>query len=93
MIAFFEQLIAMFSAQVIGGSGSVALYLASFLLCAALLVVLLVVRFPFEYAFIITSPAIVAMSFAGWLPPVTLGPAIILTAIFWAGLILAIAGK
>lgn len=92
MIYFLEEFAAMFAAQIIGGTGALGIYITSVLLCLGLLI-LAVARFPPEIAFIITSPAIVAMSFKGWLPPITLGPAILLVALFWTGIVLAMAGN
>lgn len=93
MITFLENLAAMFAEQVIGGTGSLGIYIASVLLCLGLVILLVIARFPPELALMITSPAIVVMSFKGWLPAITLGPTIVLVAMFWTGLILAIAGK
>lgn len=92
MIYFLEEFAAMFAAQVIGGTGALGIYITSVILCLGLFIVLAVARFPPEIAFIITSPAVVAMSFKGWLPPITLGPTILLVALFWTGVVLAMAG-
>lgn len=92
MLGFLSDFAGRFAGQVIGLSGAPSVYLATFLLLAGLLIVFFVVRISFEAAFIIVSPAVFVLSLGGWLPEITLGAAILLMALFWTGIILAIAG-
>ena len=93
MIAFVEDFLGRFSSQIIGTSGANGLYISMFLIVVALLVILAVARFPMDLAFVMASPLVLVLSLNGWLPPITLGAAIILLAMFWGGIILAIAGN
>lgn len=93
MITFLEDFLTRFSEQVIGTSGATGLYIAMIIVVVGLLILLSVARFPLELSLIIASPMIFVLSIGGWLPPITLSAGILLVALFWGGLILAVAGN
>lgn len=76
--------------NLIGGSGSTAVWTASLLVIMVLVAVLLTARLGFDIAMIIIAPGIVIASFAGLLPMLSFGIIVILLAVFWAGIIMAL---
>lgn len=84
---FFDSIMG----NIIGGSGSTPVWIASLIILMILVVVLLAARVGFDVAMIIVAPGIIIASFAGLLPPISFGIIIILLAVFWAGIILAMA--
>jgi hypothetical protein len=90
MLGFLESLTGLFMANIIGGPDGTSLMVATLFLITILVAILLAARLELELALVIVSPAIIIASFAGLIPPVGLGIAIVLLALFWAGIILAI---
>lgn len=77
--------------NVIGGSAAQAVLMGSLFLISILVVLLLAARIDLEIALLIVSPAIIVASFANLLPPLAFGVMVFLIALFFAGIIMAIA--
>lgn len=77
--------------NIIGGSGSQAIWIAALIILMLLVIVLLAARLGFDVAMIIVAPGVIIASFAGILPPMSFGIIVILLAVFWAGIVLAFA--
>lgn len=89
-MGFFDTLLTPIFANIIGGTATQAVTMGSLFLITILAVLLLSARIDLEYVFIIISPAIITASFAGLLPPLAFGIIVLLIAIFFAGIILAL---
>lgn len=90
MLGFLQQFSDLFMGNVIGGPDTSAVIMASLFLITILVAILLAARVELELAIIIVSPAIIIASFAGLLPPLSFGIIVLLLAIFWSGIILAL---
>lgn len=77
--------------NIIGGTATQAVTMGSLFLITILVVLLLAARVELELALIIISPAVIVASFAGLLPPLAFGIVVLLIALFFAGIILALA--
>lgn len=75
--------------NIVGGSNSSAVTMATLFLISLLVMVLLSARLGLEIALIIVSPAIIIASFAGLIPQLAFGVIVFILALFWAGIILA----
>jgi hypothetical protein len=90
MLSFLEDLTGSVMGNIIGGSQSGAVLMSTLFLITILVAILLAARLDLELALVIVSPAIVVASFAGLLPPLSFGVIVLLLAIFWSGIILAL---
>jgi len=77
--------------NIIGGTAAQAITMGSLFLLTILVVLLLASRIDLELALIIISPAVIAASFAGLLPPLAFGVIVLLLGIFFAAIIMALA--
>lgn len=76
--------------NIIGGTAGQAVLMGTLFVITILVVLLLAARIDLELALIIVSPAIIVASFSGLLPPLAFGVVVLLLALFFAGIILAI---
>lgn len=90
MLGFLEDFSQGVMGNIIGGTDSGAVIMASLFLITILVAILLAARVELELALVIVSPAIVIASFAGLLPPLSFGIIVLLLALFWSGIILAL---
>lgn len=90
MLGFLQEFTDAFLGNVIGGSNSNSVVMATLFLITILVAILLAARLDLELALIIVSPAIIIASFAGFLPTLSFGIIVLLLALFWAGIILAL---
>lgn len=77
--------------NIVGGTAVQAVTMGSLFLITILVVLLLAARVDLELALIIVSPAVIVASFSGLLPPLAFGVVVFLLAVFFAGIILALA--
>lgn len=77
--------------NIFGGTAAQAVTMGSLFIITILVMLLLAARIDLEYAFIIVSPAIIVASFAGLLPPLAFGVIVLLLALFFTAVIIAIA--
>jgi hypothetical protein len=77
--------------SIIGGSGSMPVWVAALIILMLCVTVLLVARIGFEVAILIVAPGVIIASFAGFLPMMSFGVLVILLAVFWTAIILSFA--
>lgn len=90
MLEFMDVFTDGIIANIIGGTNASAVIMASLFLITILVAILLAARLDLELAMVIVSPAIIIASFAGLLPPLSFGVIVLLLALFWSGIIMAI---
>lgn len=90
MVAFIDDLSGSVISNIVGGTQGDAFVMATLFLITILVAILLAARLQLELALVIVSPAIIIASFAGLLPPFGFGVIVLLLAIFWAGIIIAL---
>lgn len=76
--------------QIVGGTTSQAVSMASLFFIVILVAILVAARLDLEMALIIVSPGILVASFVGIISPVSFGVMVLLLGLFWAGIILAL---
>jgi hypothetical protein len=87
----FDLLTAGFLENVVGGTWAQAGLVGFLVLIVVIVAILLAARVGLEFALVIVSPAIIAASFAGVLPPLAFGVVVLLVGLFFGGVILALA--
>jgi len=90
MLTFLQSFTDGFMGNIIGGTDTSAVVMGTLFLITILVAILLAARVELELALIIVSPAIIIASFAGLLPPLTFGLIVLILALFWVGIILAL---
>lgn len=90
-MSWFDSLIDPILANIIGGTAAQALLTGTLFVITILVVILLAARLPLDLAIIIISPAVILASFAGFLPPIAFGVMVLLIAIWFSAIILALA--
>lgn len=90
MLEFMETFTDGVIGNIIGGTDTSAVIMAVLFLITILVAILLAARLELELALVIVSPAIIIASFAGLLPALSFGIIVLLLALFWTGIILAL---
>lgn len=90
MLEFLSDFTNGFMGNIIGGPDSSAVIMGVLFLITILVAILLAARVELELAMVIVSPAIIIASFAGLLPPLSFGIIVLILAVFWTGVILAL---
>lgn len=75
--------------NIIGGSGNTPLWITALIIIMLCVAILLTARVGFDVAMIIVAPGIIIASFAGIIPMLGFGVMVIMLAVFWTGILLA----
>lgn len=76
--------------QIVGGTTTQAVSMASLFFIVILVAILIAARLDLEMALIVVSPGILVASFVGIIPPLGFGIVVFILGVFWAGIILAL---
>ena len=85
LTTFFDSVMG----NIIGGSGATPVWITALIIIMLCVAVLLAARVGFDVAMIIVAPGIIIASFAGLIPMLGFGIIVILLAVFWTGILLA----
>jgi len=90
-VSWFDSIIEPVLGNIVGGTAGQALLMGTLFLITILAVLLLAARIDLELALVLISPAVIVASFSGLIPPLAFGVIVFLIAIFFAGIIMALA--